>query len=79
MKELTDLAEPHLAPKILSPSKPIRTFLESLDFKPPINKDPSLLPLMLLLGLLMEVVSSPTVDHPSITESYLLDIPQAIG
>jgi len=79
IKELMDLAEPHLAPKILSPSNLTKMFLESLDFNLPINKDPFLLPLMLHLGHLIPEVSLTTVDNPSITEFYSLVIPQAIG
>jgi len=68
-----------VAPKTLSPSEDTTSSPESLLSNLLVTLDPLLLPLMPEDGLLIPVVSSPTVELPSITPSYLLDIPQTIG
>jgi len=73
------LADKTLAPKTLSPSEDTTSSPESLNSNLPTKTDPLLLPSMPEDGLLIPVVSSPTVELPSITPSYLLDIPPDIG
>jgi len=74
-----DHAEPHLALKILSELPDIKIVTESLLLPKPSKEDQSLSELMPQAGNLTLVVSSLTVEHHSITESYSLDILQAIG
>jgi len=75
----TEVAEPHLVLKILSVLLDIKMFQESLLLPKPFKEDQSPSELMPQAGNLTLVVSSPTVEHPSITESYSLVILQAIG
>jgi len=77
--ELTEHVLPHLVPMILSELPHIKIVQESLLLPKPSKEDQYLSELMLHNGHLIPEVSSPTVEHPSITESYSLDIPQAIG
>jgi len=76
-----DLAKSLLAPKALSPSLDIPMFLQDqpLDLNQLVTDNQSPLPVMPKTGLLIPVVFSPTVELPSITEFYLLDIPLLIG
>jgi len=77
----TDLAKSLLAPKALSPSLDIPMFLQDqpLDLNKLVTDNQFPLPVMLKTGPLIPVVFSPTVELPSITEFYLLDIPLLIG
>jgi len=68
-----------LVPMILSELPTIKIVQESLLLSKPSKEDQFPLELMLHNGHLTLVVSSPTVELQSITESYLLDIHQAIG
>jgi len=52
---------------------------QPLDLKKLVTNNQFPLPVMLKTGLLIPVVFSPTVELPSITEFYLLDIPLLIG
>jgi len=76
---LTELVNPHLVPMTLSELPAIKIVPESPLLPKPSKEDQSLSELMLHLGHLTLVVSSPTVEHPSITESYSLDILPALG
>merc|ERR1739849_6055 len=73
----TDLAKSLSAPKTLSPFH--HTLMSLKDPPPPLNKDVTnnQFPLLVMpkTGLLIPVVSSPTVEHPSITEFYSLETP----
>jgi len=72
-------AKPHLVPMTLSTLPDIKIVPESLLLPQPSKADQFPLPLMPTTGHLIPVVSSPTVEHPSITESYSLDILPALG
>ena len=76
---LTELVPLHLVPLTLSMSPTIKIVMESLLLPKPSKEDQSQLPLMPKTGHLIPVESTPTVEHLLITESYSLDIHQAIG
>jgi len=76
---LMDHAKPHLVPMTLSTLLDIKIVPESLLLHLPSNLDQSPLPLMPKTGHLTPVVSSPTVELLSITESYLPVILPALG
>jgi len=73
------LADKALAPKTLSPSQDTTYSAESLNSNLPVTTNQLPLPSMPEDGLLTQAVSSPTVEHHSITPSYLPDIPLDIG
>jgi len=73
------LADNHLAPWIPSESLDTESLLEFLNSNPLTTLDPWPLLLMPPTGLLIEVVSSPTVEDNSITPSNSVDIPVNIG
>jgi len=74
-----DLVKHPHAQNPLSQSHHIKMFQEHLDYNLPVTVDLSQLPSMPKTGHLIPLVSTPTVELLLITESYLLDIPQAIG
>jgi len=73
------LAKPHLALKAHSQSLLIKIVPEFQPSPVPSKEDQYPLPLMPHNGHHTPVVSSPTVELPSITESYLLDTPPLLG
>jgi len=77
----TDLAKFLHAPKTLSPSLDTPMFPLDLHLDLNLLVTDNQFPLLVMpkTGLLIPVVFSPTVEHLSITESYLLDIPLLIG
>jgi hypothetical protein len=77
--ELMEHANLHLVLMTLSELPTIKIVQESLLLPQPSKEDQYPSELMLHNGHLIPEVSSPTVEHPSITEFYSLDIPQAIG
>jgi len=76
---LMEHAKPHLVPMTLSTLLDIPTVPEFPLLHLPSKEDQSQLLLMPKIGLLIHQESSPTVELPSITESYLPDIPPVIG
>jgi len=74
-----DHAKPHLVPLTLSELLVILIAPEHLNLHLPSKADQSQLPSMPANGHLTLVVFSPTVENPSITESYSPVIPAAIG
>jgi len=76
---LLDHAISHLVSMTLSKLPDIPIVQESLLLLVPSNKDQFQLPSMPKIGHLIPPESTPTVEPPSITESYLPDIPPPIG
>jgi len=79
MSHKMDHAKPHLVPMTLSMLLTIPIVPESPLLPQPSKEDQFQLPLMPKTGHLIPEVSIPTVEHPSITESYSPDILPPIG
>jgi len=79
VQEVLPHAQPHLVLQTLSVLPDIPIVQESLLLPVPSKEDQFQLPSMPKIGHLIPPESTPTVEPPSITESYLPDIPPPIG